>query len=199
MQRNIFLVLAISCWCLITIAQGYEDELIFTRDIPSTRPNEAQSGFIEYFSFGAGYGDSAGSDNDKAEVASSSFKFLGSYITPNRRFVFDAGFGLQSHNFVHGLAKDKSISPGVMEVAARYQFKNHWQIGAVYNQVFNAGENFYADQADVQFGAAQILREFPVAERYIGRVGGRFMHGINIKNEVFNMAMIDFQISWPVF
>lgn len=161
--------------------------------------SNGQKGFLPFLSFGAGYGDSAGSDNDKAEGAPSSLKLLGSYITPSERGVFDFGFGIQNHNFVHTLVKDKAISTGVLEIAARYQFKNHWQLGIVYDHAFNVGENFYANQADVLFGGGQMMRQFAMNQNLQGRLGGRFVNGINIRKEVFNMIMFDVQLSIPSF
>jgi len=113
--------------------------------------------------------------------------------------VFDAGFGILNHQFVHGLAADKSKSTPLLELASRFQFKNHWQLGVVFDQAFNVGKNFYANQSDVQFIGAQIIRQFPVTENIQGRIGGRFMNGFNIENEVFNMVMVEIQLSVPTF
>ena len=83
-----------------------------------------------------------------------------------------------------------------MELAARYQFGNRWQLGGVYNQFFNKGLNYGANQADAEFGGVQFLREFSFGGRYLGRVGGRVMTSLNVNNESVNMAIVDFQIGW---
>lgn len=79
-------------------------------------------------------------------------------------------------------------------VAGRYQFSNRWQVGAVYNQFFNKGQNYGANQADVGFIGPQILKEFGMGRNYLGRVGGRILTSLNVESESVNMLLIDFQM-----
>jgi hypothetical protein len=83
-----------------------------------------------------------------------------------------------------------------MELAARYQYQNRWQLGVIYNQFFDKGSNYASDQADALFGGVQLLREFGIGQTYLGRVGGRIMSSLNSGSESVNMAIVDFQIGW---
>jgi OOP family OmpA-OmpF porin len=156
--------------------------------------NSVQDGWAGYLGAGAGY--SGYNNNLNVEGAPTSLKILGSYVSPDATGVFDAGFGLQNQSFSQKAASDRDISTGVMELAARYQFENRWQLGGVYNQFFNKGVNYSANQADAEFGGVQILREFSFGGSYLGRVGGRVMTSLNVNNESVNMAIVDFQIGW---
>lgn len=156
--------------------------------------NSIQHGWAGYLGAGAGYSDS----NSNSDVAGmpSSLKLLGSYVSRESTGVFDAGFGVQNQSFSQDGATDTSISTGVAELAARYQFENRWQLGGVLNQFLNKGINYRANQADAQFGGVQLLREFSFGGSYLGRVGGRIMTSLNVDNESVNMAIVDFQIGW---
>jgi OmpA-OmpF porin, OOP family len=154
----------------------------------------AQHGFAGYVAANLGY--SGYNSNIDVEGMPSSMKILGSYVTENSVGVFDLGYGIQNQTFSQSAAADTTISTGVMEVASRYQFENRWQLGAVYNQFFNKGPSYSANQADVEFVGVQLLREFNFEGNYLGRVGGRLMSSLNVDNETVNMAIIDFQIGW---
>jgi outer membrane receptor for ferric coprogen and ferric-rhodotorulic acid len=162
--------------------------------IPDTYSTGQQTGFAGYLGLNAGY---TGHNNDiDVEGAPSSVKLLGSYVIPSGRGVFDAGYGLQAQKFSSDTARDSSISTGVMELAARYQFENRWQLGAIYNQFFDKGANFGANQADAEFAGAQLLREFTMGTNFLGRAGLRAMTSVNVNGNNVNMAMIDFQMGW---
>jgi OmpA-OmpF porin, OOP family len=160
----------------------------------SMNSNYIQRGFAGYLAAGAGY--AASNDDNNLEGAPTSLKLLGSFVTDTATGVFDFGYGVQSQKFSQSDALNRNISTGVMELATRYQFENRWQLGAIYNQFFNKGENYNANQADVQFGGVQLLREFSFGNDFLGRVGGRLMSSLNVDNESVNMAIIDFQIGW---
>lgn len=157
-------------------------------------PDAAQRGFAGYLGLNAGY--TGYNKNLDVEGAPGSVKLLGSYVIPNGMAVFDAGYGLQTQKFSQDAARDSVVSTGAMELAARYQFENRWQLGAAYNQFFNKGENYGANQADAEFAGVQVLREFGMGENYLGRLGGRIMTSVNVNHESVNMAMIDFQMGW---
>ncbi len=153
-----------------------------------------QRSWAGYVAASSGYMNSH--NNANVEGMPSSLKLLGSYALNNSKGIFDLGYGIQNESFSQGDAIDSSISTDVMEAAARYQFENRWQLGAIYNQFFNKGENFNANQADAEFAGAQVMREFSIGQNYIGRVGGRYMTSINNNQESVNTALIDFQIGW---
>jgi OOP family OmpA-OmpF porin len=154
----------------------------------------AQRGFAGYLGLNAGY--TGHNDNLNVEGAPSSLKLLASYVTENAGGVFDAGYGVQAQKFSSNQVKDRNLSTDVMELAARYQFDNRWQLGAVYNQFFNKGENFGANQADAQFAGLQLMREFNMGDKTLGRAGLRAMTSVNVDGESVNMALIDFQMGW---
>lgn len=157
-------------------------------------PHAQQRGWAGYLGLNAGY--TAYNSNLDVEGAPASFKLLASYVTPSAMGVFDAGYGVQGQKFSQDGAKDDTLSTGVMELAARYQFENRWQLGPVYNQFFDKGANYGANQADAQFGGLQLMREFNMGDRTLGRLGARVMTSINVDGESVNMAMIDFQMGW---
>ncbi len=154
----------------------------------------SQTSWAGYFSASSGYMNSH--NNANVEGVPSSFKILGSYALSNSLGVFDLGYGVSDTSFSQGDAIDGSVTAGVMEAAARYRFENRWQLGAAYNQFFNKGKNFNADQADAEFGGLQALREFGIGEKYIGRIGVRYMTSLNNTSESVNAGLVDFQIGW---
>ncbi len=194
MNRN--LVLAVTMIFLGTYAKAQYNEAGTSRSssLYDSNGNSIQRGFAGYLGAGAGY--SGYNSNIDVEGAPTSLKLLASYVTDSSRGVFDAGYGIQSQTFSQDAATDSSISTGVLELASRYQFESRWQLGAVYNQIFNKGANYGANQADAELGGLQLLREFSFGGTYLGRIGGRLMTSINVNNQAVNMAIIDFQIGW---
>lgn len=153
-----------------------------------------QTGWAGYLGANAGY--TSYNKNIDVEGTPTSLKLLGSYILPNEKGIFDFGYGIQNQVFSQDAAMDSGITTGAMELAARYQFENRWQLGAVYNQFFDKGKNYGANQADAEFAGLQVMKEFGLGDRYIGRAGARLMGGLNVGSETVNMAAIDFQIGW---
>lgn len=194
MKRHLILIMATIFLSVVTHAQSSADGVSQSGTPLAMNNNYFQQGFAGYLAAGAGY--AASNDDNNLEGAPTSLKLLGSYVTPTSTGVFDAGYGVQNQQFSQGEAIETNMSTGVMELAARYQFESRWQLGPVYNQFFNKGENFNANQADAEFGGLQLLREFSFGESFLGRVGGRVMTSINVDNESVNMAVIDFQIGW---
>lgn len=175
-------------------AQYYDAGSSRTSQTMRTGPNSPQMGWAGYLGANAGY--TGHNPNLDVEGAPTSLKIIGSYVLPEASGVFDLGYGVQSQTFSQKSAADSQISTGVMEVAARYQFENRWQLGGVYNQFFNKGQSYGANQADAEFGGIQVLREFSFGDNYLGRVGARAMTSLNVTNETVSMGMIDFQMGW---
>lgn len=190
------LFLSLASLLMISTAEAQYNEAGVSRSTPSMNyyGNSIQEGFAGYLAAGAGYSDN--NSNLNVEGAPTSLKLLASYMTEAHIAVFDVGYGIQNHAFSNYAAVDSSISVGVMELAARYQFNNLWQLGGLYNQFFNTGSNYGANQADVEFIGVQLLKEFNIGSTYLARVGGRIMTSINVNNASINMAVIDFQIGW---
>lgn len=153
-----------------------------------------QHGLAGYIAANAGY--SGYSSKLNAEGAPMALKLLVSYVTADSLGVIDAGLGWQYQSFTQAAAKESSISSLAIEIAARFQFENKWQLGGVYNQFFNKGFNYGANQADAEFIGLQIIRELSFTKSYLSRIGGRIMTSVNGDGESANMAMVDFQLGW---
>ncbi|MGZ3690230.1 MAG: hypothetical protein ACXVAX_01930 [Pseudobdellovibrio sp.] len=123
-------------------------------------------------------------------------KLLGSYYTENTAWVFDLGVGAQSQHFIKAGARETDMSTTNMELAARYQFENRWQLGVVYNQLFDRGVDYFSNQGDAMFGGLQVLKEFTVGQNTQFRIGLRAMQDINTDGQDINMAMLDLGIGW---
>ncbi|HPI39618.1 MAG TPA: OmpA family protein [Pseudobdellovibrionaceae bacterium] len=145
---------------------------------------------------GLGAGLTETKNNTVADGLPASVKVLGSYLTTNSNYVFDLGLGLNNQQFTNAKAKDTAATGGVLEAAARYQTPSHWQFGLVGNSFYNQGVNYQANQGDAHFIGAQVLKEFALAPKWIGRLGARAMALANAKDESAAMMMIDFQIGW---
>jgi len=183
--------IAVSCFAK---AQDQSSGTTRSKSFFDSYGNSIQHGWAGYLGAGAGY--SGYNSNLNVEGAPTSLKVLGSYVSTESTAVFDAGYGVQGQTFSQDAARNSNLSTGVMELAARYQFGNRWQLGGVYNQFFNKGLNYGANQADAEFGGVQLLREFSFGGSYLGRVGGRVMTSLNVNNESVNMVIVDFQIGW---
>jgi hypothetical protein len=153
-----------------------------------------QQGFAGYLAANAGY--SGYNRNSDVEGTLSSLKAIASYVTVSSKAVFDLGYGVQTKMFSQDAAKDSSITTDSIELALRYQYENRWQLGGIFNTFFNKGESYKSNQADANFGGAQLLREFNVGENFLGRVGGRFMTSLNEQSDSTNMVLIDLQLGW---
>lgn len=194
MNRLVTLLLVVGLFSPLANAQT--EEYGTTRGGATIRsyPDAAQRGFAGYLGLNAGYTEY--NKNLDVEGAPGSVKLLGSYVTQNGMGVFDAGYGVQTQKFSQDSARDSVLSTGAMELAARYQFENRWQLGAAYNQFFDKGANYGANQGDAEFAGVQVLREFSMGDNYLGRLGGRVMTSVNVDGQNVNMAMIDFQMGW---
>ena len=178
----------------VAMAQGDESEFIRTNRPFTSEAYSAQKGFAGYLSATAGYTDSNSFAN--VDGMPSSFKLIGSYVSRDTSFVGDLGFGIQNQAFSDDRNLDEIVSGGVIELAGRYQFSNRWQLGGVYNQLLDNGFEYGANQGDAQFLGVQVLREFSLGDRFMGRVGARAMTCINVADNAVNMALIEFQLGW---
>lgn len=185
---------------MIAGVYGCDIALAQNNDVGSTRVSDQwlgskiHEGWVGYVGASAGYTNT--SNESSFDGAPTSLKVLASYVTPDLTGVFDFGLGFHNETLSRHETDDSFNSIGVMELSSRYQFINRWQLGGVYNQYFNLGFNYTANQADLQFLGVQVLREFNFAGSYLGRVGGRLMTSLNINNESVNMAIFDFQVGW---
>lgn len=152
------------------------------------------SGWTGFAEISTGY--TANIDAIPVEGVPSSVKVLGSYYTLNEKGVFDLGLGAHTQTFIDNGAKDSSTSTTVMELAARYQFENRWQLGVVYDQFFDRGANYFSNQADAMFGGIQLAKEMTVGKDTNMRVGLRAMRDINTDKQDIDMAQLDLAFGW---
>lgn len=130
------------------------------------------------------------------EGTPTSAKLIGSYVSKNSIGVFDMGYGIQMQSFVTDRGGERQIANPVIEAAARFQFEDRWQFGVIYDSFYNQGGRFGANQADVHFGGFQLLREFGIGNRFVGRIGARVMTSMNINYDQANMGAVDLQVGW---
>ncbi|MBN8540532.1 MAG: hypothetical protein J0L82_09110 [Deltaproteobacteria bacterium] len=178
----------------VAMAQRDESQYIRTNRQIASDSYSAQKGFAGYLSATAGFTDSNSFAN--VDGMPSSFKLIGSFVSPDTSFVGDLGFGIHNQAFSADRNLEEVVSGRVIELAGRHQFSNRWQLGAVYNQLLDNGFEYGANQGDAQFLGVQVLREFSLGDRFLGRVGARAMTCINVNDAAVNMALIEFQLGW---
>ncbi len=183
------LVLAATVFAFVANAQ----DINMSKAQLTSSAKSLPAGLVPFVGAGLGYTDY--SKHADIEGTPSALKLLGSYYSTQTPLVFDLGLGLNSQKFSQGDARDRNVSGAQIELAARYNFANRWQAGLVGNTLFNQGDSYSANQADLQLAGVQALKEFNVGTSWIARVGGRVLTGLNT-NEKLNMAMIDLQLGW---
>jgi outer membrane protein OmpA-like peptidoglycan-associated protein len=177
------------------LAQTSATEGTLTTEGVSTAP----SGLVPFLGLGAGYLTNQDQSNNDIEGTPASAKILGSYYAPRAggvKGVFDLGFGIAGQQFSREAATVRSLNGPSLEAAARYQWSNRWQAGAVMNTLFDKGSYYGANQGDAQFAGLQVLKEFDVSATWLGRAGLRAMTDLNIDGQTVNTAMIDLQFGW---
>lgn len=152
------------------------------------------TGWTGFAGISSGY--TANIDAIPVEGVPSSIKLLASYYTPSDRGVYDLGVGAHTQTFIDDAALEDSTSTTVMELAARYQFENRWQLGAVFNQFFDRGTNYFSNQGDAMFGGLQLVKELTVGVDTNMRLGLRAMRDINTDDEDIDMAQVDLAFGW---
>lgn len=161
---------------------------------PTSTVRSQPTGLAGFIEVSSGYTNNI---NDlPVEGAPNEIKLLGSYYTESQRGVFDAGVGTHTQSFIDDGALEENTTTTTMELAARYQFENRWQVGAVYNQLFDRGPNYFSNQADAMFGGVQLLKEFNLGTDTHMRIGVRAMRDINTEDEDVDMAMLDLAIGY---
>jgi outer membrane protein OmpA-like peptidoglycan-associated protein len=153
------------------------------------------SGFTPYLGIGGGY--TQYHKDIHVEGLPSSLKFLGSYYTENKNYVFDVGVGVMNQTFSQRSALKRTIADTTLEIAARYRWAtSNWEAGLVEATFFNEGKYYSANQADAQFAGLQVLKGFNLTKHILARAGGRIMTDLNVNERAVNMAMIDLQLGW---
>lgn len=200
MKRMNKLTLTVCAWLLpcLCMAQNTTDgesrdsiQNGMAVDRTATKP----VGLAPYIGLGAGYVP----ENDQLEVegAASQLKLLGSFYPQNQRSVFDLGYGVMNERFQNDDAVvDDSVTSGVLEVGARYQWSNRWQAGLVGNTFFDKGTAYGANQSDMQFAGLHVIKEVGLRNGSLMRFGARAMQDLNVNTQEVYLAMFDFQFGW---
>jgi hypothetical protein len=160
-----------------------------------TRTSMIPAGWTGYFGATTG-----AMDNYNKTIATegmpNSIKILGSHAFGDTAWVGDAGLGWQFHTVDDNANRDVDvINTGLAELAGRYQFANHWEVGLMYNGLFTPGaRDSYGSTDDlVSFMGPEVLKDFTV-----GGVDMRFglsaMTDLNIPDEDANTVMAHLHI-----
>ena len=152
------------------------------------------SGFVPYVSTGLGY--MGPNDTLQTEGTPSNIKLLGSYYFA-APVVADIGVGLMNQKFTQYENTKENISGEVYELAARYQFANRWQAGAIVNSFAGNSDRFASSDSNLTtFVGVQAAKEFTIAKELVLRAGARLMTDVGINNETVNFGMIDLALGW---
>jgi outer membrane protein OmpA-like peptidoglycan-associated protein len=187
------LILA-SLLCAASAAYAQQDTstsaLGLTREETTTRPQ----GLLPFIGLGGGY---TGYENfAPAEGTPATIKLLGSYYF-DAPMVMDLGYGVNNQQFTQspGANQESAITDGALELALRYRLE-HWQLGAIANQLYNQGPNYSADQADATFAGLQALYQFNMTPSWLARVGARAQALTNNTDGQVMMYLVDLQLGW---
>lgn len=187
-MKNLLLVGMLICALQVNAQTGTSESA------PGYAGRLLPSGWSGFAEISSGY--TGNIDAIPVEGVPNSIKLLGSYYLMNDRGVFDMGVGAHTQTFIDTGAKEDSTSTTVMELAARYQFENRWQLGAVYNQFFDRGTNYFSNQGDAMFGGVQLIKELTVGDNTNMRIGLRAMRDINTDDQDIDMAQLDLAFGW---
>ncbi len=125
------------------------------------------------------------------------FKIMGSYYLTQMPIVTDLGLGLHNEFLTQQGGGSDTIQSFYTEAAARYQFTDKWQVGAIWNTLVDNPDRYRSNTENlVSFVGLQALKEFVWEDRYVVRAGGRMMTDVGISGENLNTVMAELQISF---
>jgi len=140
---------------------------------------------------GGGLGYSDHNDSVRTEGMPTNLKILGSYYFENRKIVADLGVGAFNHFLTQsGGGSDLIVSPNV-ELGGRWRFAKGWQAGPSWMTVMGTDRYNSVNDQNTSFVGLQALREFTLDNRFLLRVGGKWMTDVDVPNENVNMAMLE--------
>lgn len=187
-MRNLLLIGVLACALQVNAQTGTSESA------PGYAGRILPSGWTGFAAISSGY--TANIDAIPVEGVPSSIKLLGSYYLMSDRGVYDLGVGAHTQTFIDSGAVEDSISTTMMELAARFQFESRWQLGAVYNQFFDRGTNYFSNQGDAMFGGVQLVKEVTVGDNTNMRIGLRAMRDLNTDDQDIDMAQLDLAFGW---
>lgn len=146
---------------------------------------------------GVGLGVMDHNDNVRSGGVPSHLKVLGSYYFETAPWIADLGLGLHNE-FLTQKGKDAdSIQSLYTELAARYQFTNNWQLGAIWNTLVDNPDRYKSNTNNLaSFFGVQVLKEFTWSDQYLVRAGGRAMTDVGISGETIDTFMAELEVSF---
>ncbi len=146
---------------------------------------------------GVGLGLMDHNDNVRSGGVPTHVKILGSYYFDSAPWIADAGLGLHNEFLTQRGSDADSIQSLYTELAARYQFTNHWQLGAIWNTLVDNPDRYQSNTNNLaSFIGLQVMKEFTYADQYIVRAGGRAMTDVGISGETIDTVMAELQVSF---
>lgn len=146
---------------------------------------------------GVGLGATDSNSNVRTGGMPSHIKAIGSYYFTTVPWVADAGIGLHNH-FLTQKGRDADVIQSLYtELAARYQFANKWQVGAIWNTLLDNPDRYKSNTENLaSFVGVQALKEFAWSEQYLVRAGARAMTDVGISGATINTVMAEIQVSF---
>lgn len=127
----------------------------------------------------------------------SHFKVLGSYYFDGAPWVADAGLGLHNEFLSQNGSDSDTIQSLYTELAARYEFTNRWQLGAIWNTLVDNPDRYQSNTNNLaSFIGVQALKEFTWKDEYLVRAGGRAMTDVGISGETIDTVMAELEVSF---
>ncbi|NJL25719.1 MAG: hypothetical protein HC902_11455 [Calothrix sp. SM1_5_4] len=112
-------------------------------------------------------------------------KVLGTYYFETTPWVADAGIGLHNEFLTQKGRGSDTIQSLYTELAARYQFTNRWQLGAIWNTLVDNPDRYRSNTNNLaSFVGVQVLKEFTWGEQYLVRAGGRATTDVGISGGI---------------
>lgn len=146
---------------------------------------------------GVGLGATGATDNIRTGGVPAHMKILGSYYFDGAPIVADAGLGLHNQFLTQNGRDSDNIQSLYTELAARYQFTNRWQLGALWNTLVDNPDRYRSNTDNLaSFVGLQVMKEFTWNEQYLVRAGGRATTDVGISGGTINTVMAELEVSF---
>jgi len=146
---------------------------------------------------GVGLGAMDHNNNIRSGGVPSHVKILGSYYFETAPWVADAGIGLHNEFLTQKGPDSDTIQSLYTELAARYEFTNRWQLGAIWNTLVDNPDRYKSNTNNLaSFIGLQVMKEFTWSDQYLVRAGGRAMTDVGISGETIDTVMAELEVSF---
>jgi outer membrane protein OmpA-like peptidoglycan-associated protein len=146
---------------------------------------------------GVGLGAMDHNNNVRSGGVPTHVKVLGSYYFQSAPWVADLGVGLHNEFLTQKGSDSDSIQSLYTELAARYEFTNRWQLGAIWNTLVDNPDRYKSNTNDLaSFMGVQVMKEFSWSNEYLVRAGGRAMTDVGISGETIDTVMAELEVSF---